>query len=356
MIAIIAILIGLLLPAVQKVREAAARTACENNLKQLGLAALNYESSYGKMPPSLALNIGAKPGAPGNPGYPYPAEYDSFVPRLLPYIEQQALFAQYDFKYPFFSSPLLAPGTPDNQAVAKNVVKALLCPSVPAGPERRQGGKFTFGASFPFFDFAQTDYAIIQGINGSAIPFFGYDSTTPPEAFYTAMQVQLRGAGVASVLKLKPSEPSAIASILDGTSNTILIAEDAGRPDLYVKGRKVEGYTGVYSPDPAAPNTYTKSAPQTDGGWANPDANYGADGANFDLTTSPYRVTEPGNQVINAHNNNETYAFHPGGANHAFADGSVHFLKESISGQTYSALITARAQGLSAAETAPQFE
>src|SRR3954471_5369131 len=76
-IAIIAILIGLLLPAVQKVREAAARTQCQNNLKQINLAAMNYESSYGNLPPGF--NTGSYMGSLGY---------------LLPYIEQDNIFKQ----------------------------------------------------------------------------------------------------------------------------------------------------------------------------------------------------------------------------------------------------------------------
>src|SRR5262245_54476432 len=106
-IAIIAILIGLLLPAVQKVREAAARMSCSNNLKQLGLAAMNYESTTGKLPPSLIIELGASPGASGQPGFPYPGIIHSWAPSLLPYIEQENLFKQYDMRFPWMSSPAL---------------------------------------------------------------------------------------------------------------------------------------------------------------------------------------------------------------------------------------------------------
>src|SRR5262245_27042554 len=88
-IAIIAILIGLLLPAVQEVREAAARTKCQNNVKQLGLAVHNYHDANGRFP------IGAQ-GLPC-PGVTGPTQRTPFVPFLLPYFEQDNVYKLYDF-------------------------------------------------------------------------------------------------------------------------------------------------------------------------------------------------------------------------------------------------------------------
>jgi len=328
-IAIIAILIGLLLPAVQKVREAAARMSCSNNLKQLGLAAMNYESSYGVLPPSLVVNIGNPPGGSGQPGFPYPAVVHSWAPNLLPYIEQENLFKLYNMNFPWFSSPTIVPGTPDNQAVLRTPVKTFICPSAPGGADRRANGSFSFGATFPFQNFAVTDYATCSSINPGSITFFGYPAGVTQATLYSAMQPDLRGAGVA-LLGATASKPNPITAITDGTSNTILLCESAGRPTAYLGGATDSSRT------------------HNDGGWGNHENDYGLDGA-----VSKTSRSSPGNCVINCHNDNETYSFHSGGAMHAFSDGSVRFVRESIAPQTYAALITARGGSLTAAETSP---
>jgi prepilin-type N-terminal cleavage/methylation domain-containing protein len=351
-IAIIAILIGLLLPAVQKVREAAARMSCQNNMKQLGLAAHNYENAYGKLPPNLIVEIGADPVPTNNPGYPYPGISHSWCINFLPYLEQNNLFTQYNMKFPWLSTPSIVPGTPDNQAVLQNPVRTFICPATPGGIERRTTGTYKFGVTFPFTNLALTDYATCGGINGGSITFFGYPSSVTASATSLAqilgpLRPQLRGSGL-GLAGLVPSEPITIIAVTDGTSNTIMLCESAGRPNLYVMGRQVSSFTYLKKGVPS-----THSAPQTDGGWGDFENDYGVDGATVDLSTNPITVTEIGNQVINAHNDNETYSFHTGGANHVFTDGSVRFIKETISPQVYCAMITAQGGGLTTAETSP---
>lgn len=119
-IAIIGILIGMLLPAVQSVREAARRVRCGNNMRQLGLAALNYESARRRIPASVTVEVGAAPGSPGQPGFPYPGIAHSWGAQLLPFMDQNPLASQYDFRYPWFSSPAIVPGTPDNQGCSQS--------------------------------------------------------------------------------------------------------------------------------------------------------------------------------------------------------------------------------------------
>lgn len=328
-IAIIGILVGLLLPAVQAAREAARRMQCSNNLKQLGLAALNHESTYKRLPASLNVEIGLPPGATGQPGFPYPAIVHSWVPPMLPYMEQSQLYDQYDLKFPWFSSPLIVPGTPDNQRALQQPVSALICPSTPAGAERRVSGTFRFGANFPFINLAVTDYATCSSINPGSITFFGYASTITQENLFSSMRPSLKGAGVRAALGVNPSQAASMAFVIDGTSNTILLCESAGRPNFYI-GR-----------------TINNTRQLNDGGWGHHENDYGLDGAIKGATTSP------GNCIINCHNDNETFAFHSGGANHAFTDGSVRFISETVSGQVYAALITAAGGGLTAAEVSP---
>ena len=161
--------------------------SCGNNMKQIGLASLNHESTYKRLPPSLFVNIGLPPGSTGQPGAPYPAIVHCWSIYLLPYMEQNAIYSAYDQKFPWFSSPSLVPGSPNNQAALKNVIPGFICPSSPGGAERRISGTFSFGATFPFQDFAATDYATCSSINTNSITFFGYASGTTQNDLFSAL-------------------------------------------------------------------------------------------------------------------------------------------------------------------------
>jgi prepilin-type N-terminal cleavage/methylation domain-containing protein len=197
-IAIIAILIGLLLPAVQKVREAAARAACSNNLKQLGLAAHNYHAATGKFPPQFGWTAPNQTGTCGTVMY-----------HLLPYLEQQALFDRGRVTattYPTYPTDWTrVAGTIDMRAsgVEGVVLKGFVCPSDPS-----------VGGTLPNWGWAGGCYAGNYPLLGrppvSAAPWGAYGVT--PAAVATWQ-------GAATVE----------ASIPDGTSNTLLFVEKVGQ-------------------------------------------------------------------------------------------------------------------------------
>ena len=326
-IAIIGTLVGLLLPAVQAAREAARRTQCGNNMRQLGLASLNYESSKKKLPASLIVGLGLPPGGSGQPGSPYPGNVHSWVPQLLAFMEESNLAGSYNLKFPWFSSPAIVPGTPDNQTLLKTAIAGLICPSSPTGASRTVSGTYNFSVSFPYQGLAVTDYATNSSINPGAITFFGYASSVTQPQLYSAMRPQLDGAGIRPLLAADPVNASRIAEVIDGMTKTILLCESAGRPDFFI-GRIKQ-----------------TSRQLNDGGWGHHENDYGLDGA-----VSKTSNSSPGNFVINAHNDNETYAFHPTGATHVMADGSVKFLAEDITPTIYAALITEAGSGLTSSE------
>jgi hypothetical protein len=243
-------------------------------------------------------------------------------------MEQQNLSDRYDMRFPWFSSPLIIPGTPDNQSVLQAKVATFICPSTPGGIERVSSGTFTFGAPFPFQNQAVTDYATCSSINPGSITFFGYPAGLGQFDLFSSLRPDLKGAGITPVLGAATISAGRIADVLDGTSNTILLCEDAGRPAFYI-GRQLQAGT------------------RSDGGWGHHENDYGLDGAIRGSTSSP------GNCVINCHNNNETYAFHPVGAMHAFTDGSARFIAETVTPQVYAALITANGGGMTPAEISP---
>src|SRR5262245_43019652 len=148
-IAIIAILIGLLLPAVQKVREVALRMKCQNNLKQLGLALHNYEGGHGSLPPVFPAT--AKPPYIGIvPNYFYSW---SVVAKLNPYMEQTAIYNRMNLDLPMFGLPSLQI-LPENQFAVQQVVRLFLCPSDKMQPLAGGYGVPVFGP---------TNYSVCTG-------------------------------------------------------------------------------------------------------------------------------------------------------------------------------------------------
>jgi prepilin-type N-terminal cleavage/methylation domain-containing protein len=287
-IAIIAILIGLLLPAVQKVREAAARTKCQNNLKQLGLGFNNFHATYGCFPP------GALSGATDNVtlsnarrvGVITPGVIHSWSPFLLPYIEQQNIYNQYSFTVNWNNSI--------NQAAIANQIPVFLCPSVPNSANRVCTGG---GVNNPPSDYAPNN------AYSSALATAGYCDVV---ADYNGI--------------LQVNRCYSIPEVRDGTAQTILLSECAGRPDRWVGGKLVTPGGGQ------------------DGGWANRDNEYIVHGAK-----SPTDTAAPGPCHTNCHNGNEVYSFHQGGANHVFADGSVHFIRENMDIRLFVRFVTRQA-------------
>jgi prepilin-type processing-associated H-X9-DG protein/prepilin-type N-terminal cleavage/methylation domain-containing protein len=280
-IGVIAVLIGLLLPAVQKVREAAARLKCQNNLKQIGLALHLFEGDRGCFPPGAVFGPLPEAGVltdSRHGGWPF----------LLPYLEQQALSRAYRWDVDFYD--------PANQPTVATQLKVLQCPATE--PDRvvdasHPGGAFGNGGQG-----ACTDYSPVAGVD----PFLADLGLIDRVGNY-------QGALPQNVM----TRP---ADITDGTSNTLMVAEDAGRPQSWRAGRYV-------------PAQFSRGGPWAS--LANPVLISGASGDGA-------RV--PGPCAINCTNDQQPYSFHPGGANFLFADGSVRFLQTGMDIRILAALAT----------------
>jgi prepilin-type N-terminal cleavage/methylation domain-containing protein/prepilin-type processing-associated H-X9-DG protein len=292
-IAIIAILIGLLLPAVQKVREAAARMSCSNNMKQLGLALHNFEGTFQVFPAS-----GWTMAGPGNPG----GKYVGWRALTLPYIEQENLQKLYNFNLHWWET---------TNAVAASVpVKTYTCPSV---PQRANVMSAVAKSPRPALTFsnpiAPTDYEAVLGVQPASInPHYG-------SAFYNTgnrFSVMYRNSATTMV------------SILDGTSNTVFVVEASARPLVY-RGRSANS---TLSNDQGI-------------GWADSEGPFSLDGAAADGSLEGCGLSCA--TAMNVKNDNEPYSFHTGGCNMLFADGHVGFVRQSVPILTLAALMTANA-------------
>jgi prepilin-type N-terminal cleavage/methylation domain-containing protein/prepilin-type processing-associated H-X9-DG protein len=276
-IAIIAILIGLLLPAVQKVRAAAARMSCSNNLKQWGLAMHNYHDSIGRLPY----------GGTWSPR-------TSWVSPLWPYIEQNALATQYNYNVGFYQAPNGGPTSSTNNLVCAQV-KTYFCPADRGSPAYWKGDAYYR---------SRGNYVVNWGTTTDPGPVltvfapFSYadGSTTPRTTRFTDITDGLSSTLMMSELLMAPQDPS-------GDTRGDVINNDRGC------------FSFMTINPPNSPNPDVIFA-------------YGTITTNDPLM--PY--------TLGGRTNHAARSRHTGGVNAVLCDGSVQFLSNSISLSTYQAL------------------
>jgi prepilin-type N-terminal cleavage/methylation domain-containing protein/prepilin-type processing-associated H-X9-DG protein len=292
-IAIIAVLVGLLLPAVQKTREAANRMSCQNNLKQLGLAIHTFHDANGHLPSTQR---------PPSNAAPLPRQ--GWMLFILPYIEQSNLYNQYDFTQSWF--------VPANVPVSGTRVKTFECPSG-QNPSRLDWDQSTSGppnfATPPNLVAATTDYAAIYAV----------DARLGTAGLVDAATAAAPNGALQQNAKIR------FADITDGLSNTVFVGESAGRPYVYRGGAQF----GTFPTDHVV-----------GGAWARAASDITLNGTTLDGVSSPGPCAMNCTNGTDAlaypdpyfgiHGTSDLYAFHTGGANFFFGDGSVHFINQTI--------------------------
>jgi prepilin-type N-terminal cleavage/methylation domain-containing protein/prepilin-type processing-associated H-X9-DG protein len=299
-IAIIAVLIALLLPAVQSAREAARRAQYTNNLKQLGLAMHNYHDSMNCFPMSMGFD------APGF-GYPEPVSY-SGLSMLLPYLEQSVVFNSINYS--------IHRADPGNNTAIATAVSSFLCPSDP------QQGTLPPGQAGE--NYHPNSGNTIDYVWGVSDPW-NFNTSLPPfnGVFY-------------------PVSSTRVAEIIDGTSNTAAFSEmGLGDMSNAIATEKTDQFwTQTWPSTPDQSIAQCQSFPalnlsyqglSTDGvPWLE-----GSTSAMYNHVNVPNKrscIFPPG-RIMNTAN-----SYHPGGVNLGLCDGSVRFVKESVSLPTWRAI------------------
>lgn len=324
-IAIIAVLVGLLVPAVQKVREAANRMSCSNNMKQIGLAMHNFEGAYGKLPTPGQVD------STGTNATLYTIH--SWATQILPYIEQEATYRMFDLTSPVpanYNKTFLHitskgldyddPMFPSGWVAAQTQVKTFVCPSTALAPAARSNGEGL--GCIDYMAVAVTD--IDEGTGARVV------GTGSP---------QYRGR----FFGMLNANGSTVASVVDGSSNTILVIEDAGRahPTVPSFGAGSARNSPVAAPGhPVVGNGGITPARRVYA-WADPDATTnGVSGPSNSTANKTARINNNQSPVggpatclwtiNNCGPNDEPFSFHAGVAMTCMGDGSVRSMKDSI--------------------------
>jgi prepilin-type N-terminal cleavage/methylation domain-containing protein/prepilin-type processing-associated H-X9-DG protein len=339
-IAIIAVLIGLLLPAVQSAREAARRAQCVNNLKQMTLAALNFESTYSTLPPGYGPSP-IYPSAGGGRLNPQAL--------ILPFIEGGSTYNAFNTQWNINNYSASGP----NFTSQSQIISAYNCPSDPSSTRLSVGGgtPFQLGTSNYF-----------ASLGGSASQLYGGTFATEEKntVFLGVYNVKIDESAPATVNgqpnpDYQKATATALAGITDGTSNTGMFAEtrrsSQSYPSVY-SGRNPYSLDNVFLLAADDPTWSNQVWPPLCGNWDNAQVidliyyrgqEYYRDlpqVANYTHTLTPNsKLYDCGTfSFYNAHMAPRSY--HPGGVNASFCDGSVHFIKDSVSPPTWFALGT----------------
>lgn len=312
-IAIIAILIGLLLPAVQKVRGAAARIQCANNLKQIGLAAHSYMDTFNGLPANGNYQFNGSAVTATNAW--------SGISRLLPQIEQENLFRDINFSTSYNMQP----------AISSKRVKTYLCPS--ETNDRGYGTDPVYGNKHWPLNYAlnQGTWAVMtaksKGMqlgDGAFGPNRGYRpsdftdgmSNTLAASEVKAMNARLNGANNSTVYSVLPTPPSSPAELLS-TFSFATFNPNAFTHVEWVDGKVHEtGFTTVFTP--------------------NTNVVYSTGGSTYDVDAVLATESNLGDTLAAV----TSRSFHTGGVNALLMDGSVRFINNSISLFTWRALGT----------------
>jgi prepilin-type N-terminal cleavage/methylation domain-containing protein/prepilin-type processing-associated H-X9-DG protein len=354
-IAIIAVLIGLLLPAVQKAREAAARMQCVNNLKQQGLAIHNFYDQNKALPTSGETIT--------TDGQTTAFSYHSFFTQILTFVEHGDVYQTMDLRYVYNDTT----NAPQNKLAAQNAFPEFLCPSNPLRPKSGRDSKgygYTDYMPIAYVDINST-YATANNIRnqttGNKVPGALAQTGPNPGDTGTYTDPNTWNAGFRTTGKT-------FGDIVDGASKTIAVMEDVGRSETYVT-QKYTDPTGVdlvsVTVDMVVTNTFRDGYR-----WAEPDSANGVSGppgtsahpANsaappaspitnstfgdsglFFISNNPYPFGGPTYCTWDTNNcgpNDEPFSFHGSGSNAMFVDGHVTWLKNSIDPIVFRRLLT----------------
>jgi prepilin-type N-terminal cleavage/methylation domain-containing protein/prepilin-type processing-associated H-X9-DG protein len=333
-IAIIAVLIALLLPAVQAAREAARRAQCTNNLKQFGLALANYESANTCYPISLVYGVGVGPCK--SPGFGRGCQNTPWFVLMLPFIEQGALYASFNASIGMEGPPVgAAPlgGFVVNSTVFTTKIASFQCPSDSQNVFNFSALSAATGGAVPAYTFSPTKGN--YGINVGNTDYGGIASGKFPTLYLQApFASNTSGTGPLTIT---------VASVTDGTSNTMFVSE-------ILQGANDDTRGTVWFDDPGSGSYMTRFTP-------NGQLDFLGSGVNVDVIASfvtgvghsppkPGELcdSQPVQGLACVNSSSEGAAFggsrsrHPSGVNTLFGDGSVRFVKNSINAKVWIAL------------------